>query len=610
MSSPHDLEHRRLKAAVADLYARIGEAIPNAPTPTPAPAPAPAGDTLTFSAGTLPAACSITRATTAYGRNGATVASVAINTARFETTVQGNVGIVLEQAYTNLFANGQQPGVVANGWSALGTAPTVTAGQTDPAGGTTAVRIQMAGGTNGVRKAVSMSIARYLMTIWLKSNTGVQQEIYLRDPNTNAYASVSVPATGWTKFAMHGIVGTGFNFDIANAMVGAADVIAWSAGFGVAVGLTNAVSDYPSNSGSTVTRNADVMTVTGLTNGSRDIQVDYVDEPIGNGSIVTQNVLEAITVSGGTYAFDPSAITAQAYRVIKQMRFITAGSSSPTPAPTPSPPPPSGGTAPTTVFATDMTDMNAVLPLVTTTFWPGFKRCGGYVNDQYPGGGTALYPWLEIAAIDPGTGSSSSYFNAPNSQLRIGYFRVYRDRRDGNGWQLAFVCDKLSDFYHWNWYDKRGYDMNGYAVQDAYLAVARPGGYAVPLSKFRDAYYNVMHHYPSTGNLSYNGTDRISVQLQVKIELIDVAGTDDRANIPICGHVATDWNNAKGEHMHASFKQIPTNGSPILLTCTNIDVYKSCGSCALDGGGCSNYLDGVFTAAELNSEPPPIPTFF
>lgn len=617
MSSKHNTEHELLRAQVNALYALIGQVPTPAPTPTPTPTPAPAGDTFDFTGATMPAGATLTRASIGTRISAArTVADASTDVARFDYGVYSGtfLGLLFEPAMTNKLQLGEQPGV--SGWSDIGAGATVTSGQTDPRGGTKAVRIEAAAGNNGIFKQASSLTGYQSAILWIKSNTGVAQDVVVRDMATNEWITVSV-TTSWTKYVYSALGTTYFNFTIASPSGSAIDVIAWAAQ--VFDGMSSSAlypSDYPSDTTANATRSADVLTFTGLTNGSRDIQIDYAE--IGLSGLSTETIT-AVSVAGATYVLSAADMTTSESARVNEIRFIATGTPAPAPTPTPTPTPAPTPSPASTIFSTQQTSLNEYLPITLTDYGTGFnggdstfKWCGGYTSeDGWTGSPAKVNFWFEFNPEDKG-GQAYDYTPAPNTTLDVCYMRIYR-KRGSDSWQLLQTGSTPADFWWWNWFDRRGYDINGYPDVTNYASSAITGGLTTPVNEFLSSTHPVWHGGSNLGYIDYVAGDRISIQFQARKRLINPNGNNDLANVKLVGHVSSDAANSSGtrvgEYMHGTYYRIPDDGSWILLTCTNIDVLKACSGCNPVGGDCYDYTDGVFSAAELDADPPPIPVF-
>lgn len=339
MSEKHNQEHIRLREQIDGILALLNNVpppgTPPAPTPTPAPTPAPAGDTFDFTAGTMPSGATLTRSTVGWHGTSTPyqLAQKAIDTARFNYVPATGVllGLLFEQTQENLLHYGRSPG--GTGWSDIGAGVTRTTGRTDPLGGTDAVRLQAAAGGNAIFQGITSTPGVQLASLYAKSASGAQHNITVRDPQTNEWTETPVYPDRFQRIAY---VGTGtslFNFTIGAASGEALDIDVWGADF-YEDGAHYFISPYPSNAAATATRGQDVLTFTGLTNGTRDIEIDW-----RNGNSVDATHYEyGVTVSGGTYVLEADDISQYGMN-IREVRFVADGSA-PAPTPPPGAPPP------------------------------------------------------------------------------------------------------------------------------------------------------------------------------------------------------------------------------------------------------------------------------
>lgn len=338
MSSTHNQEHIRLREQVDGILAILNNVpppgTPPAPTPAPTPTPAPAGDTFSFTSGSMPANCTLTRSTVGWHNTSTPfqLAQKAIDVARFQHVDWSGalLGLLFEPTQENLLHYGRSPG--GTGWTSIGAGLTRTTGRTDPLGGTDAVRLQAAAGGNAIFQGITSVAGEQLASVYVKSASGATQKITVRDPQTNAWVEQTIYATEFRRVAYVGTGTSFFNFTIGAAAGEALDVDVWGADF-YEEGAHYYISPFPSNAAATATRGQDVLTFTGLTNGSRDIEIDWRDANSDDGTYY----IYAETISGGTYTLEADNVN-QLGRHLREVRFIAAGTTPP-PAPTPTPTP-------------------------------------------------------------------------------------------------------------------------------------------------------------------------------------------------------------------------------------------------------------------------------
>ena len=151
---------------------------------------------------------SFTRATTSTWKN---------NDGYLVTGVAGEIGFVGARRVRNLLTFTEDLSNAA--WTKInggaGTAPTITSGFTDPDGGSTAFRIQAnAGGSGGGDYSVvrQVAVGGNLRAIYVKSNTGVSQEIYFGAPVSGQKVTAT---TSWSRVTAP-LIGGNSNYDIGS----------------------------------------------------------------------------------------------------------------------------------------------------------------------------------------------------------------------------------------------------------------------------------------------------------------------------------------------------------------------------------------------------------
>jgi hypothetical protein len=214
----------------------------------------------------------VVRATTATRVNSAgLIESVAINVPRLDYTDSTCPRLLLEPQRTNLITYSEQ---FDNAYwqklnGGIGLIPTVTANTaTAPDGTLTADRIQLSlnGGTSGsvisyINTSASTTAATF--SIYAKSNT-TPCTIYFRSGSTVTTINIT---TEWQRFELYssGAI-TVAQFGLRGGSYGGAvnsntaDISVW----GGQLEVGNYPTSYISTSGSTVTRNADVISKTGI----------------------------------------------------------------------------------------------------------------------------------------------------------------------------------------------------------------------------------------------------------------------------------------------------------------------------------------------------------
>lgn len=291
--------------------------------------------------------------------------------------------------------------------------------------------------------------------------------------------------------------------------------------------------------------------------------------------------------------------------VAAMLTFLQGGADGTAPTPAP----------PSTVFADQMLNGNEGWPIFyMENGRDGFnptssKYCGGFVYRMGEGYDPPyMRPWLIFMPEDNGVGGYN-YASAPNSLLELSWLRVYRNR-GGTGWTKIFERKNPGDWFEW-------YDQAKGAGSDSYTENAkRPlevraytsnGKLLVPANGFIYGSH-VMFHGGSGETWEFQSGDWLSMQIQVRMILGDPNGVDDRVRIPIIGDIGADRTTYPiNEYFHGSYLRVPNDGSYRLITATNIST-PGCSNCSLLGGPCGAWT-GAMSAAQLNANPPPIPTF-
>jgi hypothetical protein len=245
----------------------------------------------------------VVRATTATRVNSAgLIESVAINVPRLDYTDSTCPRLLLEPQRTNLLITYSEQFDNAY-WQKLnggiGLIPTVTANTaTAPDGTLTADRIQLSlnGGTSGsdisyINTSVSTTAATF--SIYAKSNT-TPCTIYFRSGSTVTTINIT---TEWQRFELYssGAI-TVAQFGLRGGSYGGAvnsntaDISVW----GGQLEVGNYPTSYISTSGSTVTRNADVISKTGISSLIRANGGDYFNRLYTKKSNIRNNRIFSI----------------------------------------------------------------------------------------------------------------------------------------------------------------------------------------------------------------------------------------------------------------------------------------------------------------------------
>lgn len=198
-------------------------------------------------------------------------------------TSSGTVGcpaLLVEPSGTNICLQSEGFNVSAT-WTSLsggtGVVPVVTqaTGIVDPAGGTTAERIQLSVGSGTLstdfsilRQTLTFTAVAHTFSVYLRSATSGSQFVAIRF-NSSPQTIIEITPS-WQRFTFTGTPSAGsrdFGFDLRgnNASAsGSADFYAW----GAQVETGSVATSYIPTTTAAVTRNADVISVSGAVSGS------------------------------------------------------------------------------------------------------------------------------------------------------------------------------------------------------------------------------------------------------------------------------------------------------------------------------------------------------
>lgn len=195
------------------------------------------------------------RASTATRVNSAgLIETVSSNVPRLDYTNSSCPKLLLEKQSTNYFTNSAP--MVTTGWTSTGV--TLTAGQADPAGGTGALRVQMAAGSSSMYRIFGYAAVSYARSAYMKANTA--QSVRFEDPFTGNGVVANL-TTQWQRFSFAEVVAIGMGMQFTNANDNAAKDFFLA--FPQIEESTYATSFIPTTS-SAVTRLADTASKTGV----------------------------------------------------------------------------------------------------------------------------------------------------------------------------------------------------------------------------------------------------------------------------------------------------------------------------------------------------------
>ena len=192
---------------------------------------------------TAVADATIARTGTGHYRTGnGIISSVTANNARFETR-----GVLLEQASTNALTYSNDISNVA--WSLLFGAPTITSGQTDPKGGTTAFKVVCDGPT--VFSQATGAASTNAVSIWLRADMPITIGV---GTGVGSFTSFDLNST-WTKYSH---VNTEDGFILGSLALAAGDTLyVWNPQAEISAFSTTDII----TAGSTGTRGGDVISL-------------------------------------------------------------------------------------------------------------------------------------------------------------------------------------------------------------------------------------------------------------------------------------------------------------------------------------------------------------
>lgn len=291
--------------------------------------------TFTMSAQPSGVAVSRTGSGATYRNSSGTIVEAAANVARYHYNSDGSfAGLYLEKSKTNQanFSKAVGDTSTTGGWSLNGSGVTVTLNAASaPNGQTQATRVQITAGATlrGIQKGFTVTSGTLRNSIYLRSRSG-SQDIIIRDP-ASGYTTVTMTTT-WQRFDLIGVNegGSWFNCNILTPDGNAKDFEVWGLDL-CPSGASNDSLLLASGSGS-VTRPAEVLSITTAHTGNKDIKVTFSNDS-------TQNFLNQ-SLPGGVLVLNAASLTA-GQNLIKSIEIWNAGTLT---GSTPPAPPPAAGT--------------------------------------------------------------------------------------------------------------------------------------------------------------------------------------------------------------------------------------------------------------------------
>jgi hypothetical protein len=232
--------------------------------------------------------------------------------------------------------------------------------------------------------------------------------------------------------------------------------------------------------------------------------------------------------------------------------------------------------------------------MINTPTW-GSRLYHGYVNDQYNGNGSRVYPWLEVLPAHPSVSPWTA--TAANTQVEARNLEVWH--KVGSVWTLELSLYTSSGWDAPHFYDKASYSPAPRQVTPTNITggVAQAANEMGPSGNARW----IWHFYAEMVGSSGAKSEVYVIRCQMRLGLINPAGVDDRANVRLYGHAAADWYNSGGivgPVMQGRFKLLRPSWQDFCAV--NIHVSRQA-----SGGP---YFPGALSAAELRANPPPFAT--
>ena len=259
------------------------------------------------------------------------------NVPRVEYDADGNrLGLLIESARTNLITHSND--FTNSSWGADTQNTTITSNfATSVDGATNADRVVSSSTSWNFRTSHSLTAAPYTFSVWVKSNTGSNQNFGLYFSGASNPSGDYVATSQWQRFVLTGTVTTtSSGVGLFNGSSGqTVDLLV----YGAQLELSEFATSYIQTSGSTATRSADVASISTSSFGYNDREgtlfvhlgdINFGSSgfprvvEIGNSSNNGERILFYVSASAGNYAFD-----VRASGVSQASTTLSGGNSSP-----------------------------------------------------------------------------------------------------------------------------------------------------------------------------------------------------------------------------------------------------------------------------------------
>jgi hypothetical protein len=250
-----------------------------------------------------------TRASSAtYINSTGTLQTAATNEPRFDhnPTTGESLGLLVEEQRTNLLLRSEA--IATSPWfaGANTTLSNNTGEVLDPAGGLTATKVLVSGGTGAFGQGATLTAAIYTGSIWLRCSTGTISAsliIYLSVSPFTSIGTTSVTiTTSWQRFTVVSSTATAVAYNLQLNAIAVGTVYAWGAQLEAGAFATS----YIPTTTAAATRAADVATITGAAFSSwyrQDEGTIYTDHLSRTGATGTTQVIVNLNNSGSDQQF-------------------------------------------------------------------------------------------------------------------------------------------------------------------------------------------------------------------------------------------------------------------------------------------------------------------